>query len=159
MLDRARIPVRHHLAFLAVRQKAEATARRSEATGREPAPEARPPEGGGGAARPGRVPRPRGLWWLLLAIMAVPLADRVQDSRPGGPPRPCDRFEVTAQALSVRDPQGAQTGEYFRRGEILTVRLRENTSGATYWYVTSDHGLAGWVLPSPEWWRPICGTP
>ncbi|PZG41419.1 hypothetical protein C1I98_21300 [Spongiactinospora gelatinilytica] len=176
MLDRARIPVRHHLAYLAARQKAEATARRSgagasTATARDPGgPDdrmegERPPEGSPPpAVRPTRAPRPRGLWLLLLAGavaagVAVPAANRVADPRPDGPPRPCDRFEVTAQTLSVRDPQGTQTGEYFRRGEILTVRLRENASGARYWYVTSDHGLEGWVFPSPQWWRPVCGTP
>ena len=70
----------------------------------------------------------------------------------------CDRYQVTAETLALRQPDGQQIGEYFVRATKLTVQQRQGPSGNRYWLVADDEGRSGWVLPAPTSWRKLCRT-
>ncbi|MFI6502391.1 hypothetical protein [Nonomuraea typhae] len=140
MLVNAKVPANQHLRFLAARRKAEDSGRQEDVVEAPPDPPSRPP-----------------LWrWWPVAVAVLVIGAAIGFWQLTTQPRMCDRFQVTAETLSARTEQGQQTGRNFLRSETLTVRLRGSSSGNTYWYVISENGLEGWVLPSPQWWRPLC---
>jgi hypothetical protein len=55
----------------------------------------------------------------------------------------CDLYEVTAETLAAREPNGELTGGYFGRGTKLTVQKRQGPAGNRYWYVTAADGRNG----------------
>jgi len=75
---------------------------------------------------------------------------------PTGPAVPkggCNRFEVTAQDLWLRDEHGSSLVE-LTQGELVNVKNRRNPAGLSYWYVTTDSGGQGWL--DPRYLRPRC---
>jgi hypothetical protein len=74
---------------------------------------------------------------------------------PPTPPSSCDRWAVNAgRDLSMRDEVGVVTGQELPRDQQLTILNRRNPAGHSYWQVSTDDGVTGWV----DWHylRPLC---
>ncbi|AQZ62580.1 hypothetical protein BKM31_14925 [[Actinomadura] parvosata subsp. kistnae] len=164
MLDRAGLPIQQQHVYLAARRRAEHAVRMTapshddhQPVGPSPVDDQQPIEPS--TSLEPSPPRRLRRWWPAAAIPLIGAGIWAYNLwSPDETPALCDRYQVTAETLSARTPAGEQTGRYFHRGEFLTVRLREGTSGSKYWYVADDRGQAAWVLPSERWWRPSCAA-
>jgi hypothetical protein len=71
------------------------------------------------------------------------------------PTTPCDRYEVTAREMSIRDEAGRPTGQEVTGGQQLTIWDRRSESGPpNIWLATTDDDVTGWV--DYHYLRPVC---
>jgi restriction endonuclease len=105
-----------------------------------------------------------GLLWLTGTLSRAgdgspqtpPGPRSIDSSTPSPQPTPeCDRYEVAARELSLRDETGSTTGEDVPRGQQLTILDRRSESGPpSIWLATTDDGVTGWV--DYNYLRPVC---
>ncbi|MBT2230049.1 hypothetical protein [Nonomuraea sp. NEAU-A123] len=69
----------------------------------------------------------------------------------------CDRYQVTARDMSLRNQDNVRTGDVLKTGEIATVTRRGTPTGRTQlWYVITDRDHQGWVYADHRYWSPHC---
>ena len=146
MLQQAQVPPGEQLRYLQLRERAASAGAAPDEPERRPTVEKAP--------RSWRALVVALLCCLVLGVGIGVVLLVMRDRAPAA--TTCDRYEVTAETLALRSPTGAVTGSYLNHGQRVTVQRRGSDSSRRYWYVVADDKREGWVLPAPEWWRPIC---
>lgn len=58
--------------------------------------------------------------------------------------------------MALRDENNVRTGKVIVHDEIATVQRRGTPTGRTNLWLVTTRSAQGWVMPNPDYWRPVC---